>query len=96
MMSFIFKGYIQHVFQERAMVKVIEQHSRKCSLDNGVSNFYEFIISKFPTRKSYVGIRYIHELLTKNPSESAMAQILSLTLRLYLKQIYPMTIIQGS
>lgn len=77
------------------MLKVIEQYSTKSSLDNGVSNFYEFMIEKFPNAKSYLGIRYIHGLLREQSSPPAMIQILSLTLRLYLKQVFPMIIIQG-
>lgn len=94
-MSFIFKGYVQQIFQERGMIKLIEEYSRKHSIDSGVSRFYDFMVLKFPIRKTYIGIRYIHDLFTSDSSEKAMVQILSLTLRLYLKQVFPILIIQA-
>lgn len=45
------------------MIKLIENLSKKIGLENGVSSFYRFIAETFPQKKSYVGIKYMKEIL---------------------------------
>jgi len=50
---------------------------------------------KFPSKKSYVGLRYIQDVLTNRPSANSMTYIMGVTLRHYLQYVYPITIAQG-
>jgi hypothetical protein len=76
------------------MVKLIEDVAKKLEIKNAVSSFYEFMTEKFKNKKSYVGIQFMQKVLTSAPSTTPMTYILSVTLSHYLKEDYPLTIIQ--
>lgn len=77
------------------MIKVIENLSKKLALENGVSTFYRFIAETFPSKKSYVGIKHMKEVLALEGTAKELVGILGVTLKYYLKNVYPLTVCQG-
>lgn len=76
------------------MLKFIESLAKKRSIENGVSKFLQFVSQQFPSRKSYVGLRYMQETLTARSFEDDMRFLLSLTLRHYLREVYPLQVVE--
>jgi len=77
------------------MIKVIENLCKKLGLENGVSSFYKFIAETFPSKKSYVGIKYMKDTLSAQGPSKAMVHMLGMTLKYYLQNVYPLTVCQG-
>lgn len=93
--SSILKGFVHYVMQGRGMVKAIEQIAKKLGVESGVSRFYEFMGEGFRSRKSYVGLRFMQDKLAAAEGDRQMTAILAITLRVYLKSVYPLTVVQG-
>ena len=96
MLSGILKGYIQFTLNSQAMIKLIEDLSKKLQVENGVSSFYKFIADTFPQKKSYVGIKFMKEVLRQERGTKEFIHMLGMTLNHYLKAVYPLTVCQGS
>jgi hypothetical protein len=96
MLSAILKGYIQFTLNSQPMIKLIEDLSKKLAVQNGVSTFYKFIAETFPQKKSYVGIKYMKEVLRGEGAPKDLIHMLGMTLKYYLKAVYPLTVCQGS
>jgi len=77
------------------MTKLIEELSVKLKLENGVSSFYQFMIEQFPSRKSYIGLRYVQDILSKSIADSSIRQILAVTLKHYLVEHYPLSVVNS-
>ena len=96
MLSSILKGYVQFILHNRGMVKLIETLAKKRSLENGVSRFYQFMATEFPSKKSYIGIQYMQRAIGESPLEDDLRYIIAVTLKHYLKEVYPLSLYQGS
>lgn len=75
---------------------MIENLSKKIGLENGVLSFYRFIAETFPQKKSYLGIKYMKEVLRGGATAKEMRHMLAMTLKCYLREVYPLSVCQGS
>ena len=81
---------------EGAIHKLIVSMAARLQLENAVSRFSAFLVKTFPNRKSYIGIKYMQECLSKPDTDRDMQLILAVTLRHYLKEIFPLEVVKNS
>ena len=65
-------------------------------MQNGFSSFYRFITEAFPQKKSYIGIKYMREVLRAESTPKEMRHMLAMTLRCYLREVYPLSVCLSS
>ena len=73
---------------------LIEAAAKRASFPNAVSEFHGFVREAFPTKKSYVGIKYMEEQLHRE-DHPEMATLLGITLRHYLKEVLPLEVVRN-
>lgn len=74
------------------MLQIVKRTSNKLKIENGVTEFMNYIRQKFPLRRTYVGLRYVRRLVRQAASDP-MALILAVTLKHYLSESYSLIVL---
>ena len=93
--SKILKNYVNFILQGKGMMKLMEQILRALKPDSAVSQFYAFLQEHISRQKTYIGSKYMSIMLKNSSLDSSMLFLLRKTLKIFLTEIYPLTIVQG-
>ena len=81
------------ILQGEGMIKMIEETFKILKINSDVSHFHTFLNQNFSSDKTYIGIKQMKRVLSNTDLDSSMLFILRKTLKSFLHEIFPLSVI---